>query len=143
MAIDPDMNKMGAWALQPYGVAVGTTNESETLIYIMQQFGIWEKSSVDLMVTSLMEVAEFFNVSVSASRYCVGDYTYTLKEDLVDFYATNGEDIPEPLSVEELVNRIRSRTESPRKVKPLIFYMNCSVSFIFSFCTRFQGKEKK
>ena len=126
--IDPDMGKMGAWALRQFGIELETADQStEKFSCIMRQFGVWNKNSVDLMVTSLMEVADFFNDCISASRYRVGNYPYTLKEDLmIDFNERIVENVQEPLPVDEFIRRIRSRTESPKKV-----------SLLFSSCEFF------
>lgn len=122
MAIDPDMNRMAAWALRPFGLSLQTAHQPESFSGVMKRLGesglTWSKSSVDGLVASLMKITDFFNVRVARSRYRLANHAYTLKANLNDFYDENDTDFPDSITVEELMSDIRlSRAESIAKVK--------------------------
>nr|CAH0105367.1 unnamed protein product [Daphnia galeata] len=118
MAIDPDMNRMGAWALRPFGISLQTATSSESFSGIMKRLSEtnWNKSSVDLLASSLLKITDFFNVRVARSRYRLADYAYTLKASLNDFYGESDCDVSEAMTVEQLMDAIKmSRTETASK----------------------------
>lgn len=122
MAIDPDMNRMGAWALRPFGISLQTATSSESFSGIMKRLSEtnlqWNKSSVDLLASSLLKITDFFNVRVARSRYRLADYAYTLKASLNDFYGESDCDVSEAMTVEQLMGTIKmSRTETASKVE--------------------------
>jgi hypothetical protein len=122
MAIDPDMNRMGAWALRPFGISLQTATSSESFSGIMKRLSetnlLWNKSSVDLLASSLLKITDFFNVRVARSRYRLADYAYTLKASLNDFYGESDCDVSEAMTVEQLMDAIKmSRTETASKVE--------------------------
>ena len=122
MAIDPDMNRMGAWALRPFGISLQTATSSESFSGIMKRLSetnlLWNKSSVDLLASSLLKITDFFNVRVARSRYRLADYAYTLKASLNDFYGESDCDLSEAMTVEQLMDTIKmSRTETASKVE--------------------------
>lgn len=109
--IDPDMNRMAAWALRPYGIPLQTAHQPESFSGIMKRLSemglVWNRSSVDGLVASLMKITNFFTVRVARSRYRLANYAYTLKSDLNDFYGENDTVIAESTSVDQLMNSIR------------------------------------
>ncbi|XP_057373142.1 uncharacterized protein LOC130694019 [Daphnia carinata] len=121
VAIDPDMNRMGAWALRPFGLSLQTAHQPESFSGVMRRLSesglTWSKSSVDGLVASLMKITDFFNVRVARSRYRLANHAYTLKANLNDFYDENDTDFPDSITVEELMSDIRlSRAESIAKL---------------------------
>lgn len=109
--IDPDMNRMGAWALHPLGIPLPSL--SELFVSIMNRFNGWKTFSIDNMAVSLLRVTEFFNDKITRGRIRLGDYT--VKENMSVTYCQGDAIVPDPISVDQLLNSIGSEIKSRRK----------------------------
>lgn len=102
------MERMGRWKLRSLGVSFQSAKQSELFNAIKKQFvasSNCRKYSVDKVVVVLLGIAEYFNVKVARSRLGKGDYT--LREHLIDPKSKVQTGIPEPLTIEQAIIRVK------------------------------------
>ena len=120
LEIDPDMDKMGRWALRSLGVSFQCTRQSELFSAIKKHFPVssCKRYSPDKIVLILFGIIEYFSVKVSRSRF--GKDEYTLREHLIKTYIHEADaekpDIPKPLTIDEAIALARKSRSSTYEV---------------------------
>ncbi len=109
------MNKMGAWALRPFGVSLDSLDsQSDSFTSLMKQFNCWKNYPIDMLVISLLRIDEFYIDTITRGRNGLGDYT--LREHLNGTYCQD-DVVPEALSVEQLLNNIECEMKSRKNMR--------------------------
>ncbi len=105
--IDPDMQRMGYWALKECSTDhLLTTNQAESFNAVLKRFTKNEKLAVDLMVLKLYEISKHFERRTARGLASIGDYT--LLEHLRPQYACQEIQLPNSETSTDIINRIRS-----------------------------------
>lgn len=121
------MSRMGRWNLRALGISFQSTKQSEMFNAIKRQFVAstnCKKYSVDKVVVILLGIAEYFNVKVARSRLGKGDYT--LREHLIDPKSKVLTGIPEPLTIDQAIIRVKKSRVGTRSEVQTLLQVSCA-----------------
>lgn len=72
--IRPDIDRIGAWPCNKYGVSKITTNQSESLNCVIKGLNNWKEYPIDAMVLSLFQLSQYYNAEIMRGRYNYGQH---------------------------------------------------------------------
>lgn len=82
--IDPHVDRIGARACNKYGLSKITTNQSESLNYVITGLNDWKEYPIDAMVISLFQLSQYYNAEILRGRYNFGQHR--ILPELADLY---------------------------------------------------------
>lgn len=119
---------MGTWALQTFGIALLTSNQSESFNAIF-------KRPLDMMVISMLRIDQFFRRKIVRGEHGVSDYTLREK------FKKHPEEIknivlPEAMAADQLISKIKDSRIQPQKVKKRKIFKNIFGVVLYTFPLR-------
>lgn len=82
--IDPDINKIGKWKCMEFREERITTNQSESMNFVMKSLLDWKEVPIDIMCLSAFRLSQYYDREIVRGRYNLGNYR--LHEHLKPLY---------------------------------------------------------
>lgn len=95
-----DMDRMGSWGLEPFGIKLLTTNQAESWNATLKRL-VRERDQTDSLVLALFEISQFFNRRVTLGAAGSGDYK--ILDSLHEKYqGLDPASLPKLISIQEI-----------------------------------------
>lgn len=105
--IHPDIDRIGAWVCNKYGVGKITTNQSESVNNLIKGLNDWKECPIDAMVLSLFQLSQYYNAEIIRGRYNYGQHR--ILPELAHVYKEENDKpiLPEIVDTQTIIQTIK------------------------------------